>query len=185
MVGQSETSKALNESHHSLPQRNPAAVSDIVDNPEKICLLGLSRFSCHGRCKRTSDLNFSRQNTTVNKKKNFIWTFLHFSVKVNAWHSELSTLNFRDSENFSDLWNAIQWFFDLQNPHPDQASIFVSWQWKPQIIWKFYFFRIIEVFRFRKKKKDFRIWNHHWKIYYKNILLEANNLDYYHCFRFS
>ena len=35
-MGQSEVPNTLNESHHSLPQGNPAAVSNIPDNPEKI-----------------------------------------------------------------------------------------------------------------------------------------------------
>ena len=34
-VGQNEAPKALSESHLSLPQGNPAAVSDILDNSEK------------------------------------------------------------------------------------------------------------------------------------------------------
>ena len=32
-VGQNEEPKALSESHRSLPQENPAALSDILDNP--------------------------------------------------------------------------------------------------------------------------------------------------------
>ena len=35
-VGRSEPPKALNEYHRSLPQGNPAAVSDILDNPENV-----------------------------------------------------------------------------------------------------------------------------------------------------
>ena len=47
--GRSEAPKALSESHRSLHQENPAAVSDILDNHEEICFSGLSRFSGHVR----------------------------------------------------------------------------------------------------------------------------------------
>ena len=43
-VRRSEAPKALSESHRSLPQGNPAALSDILDNPEKsVFFFGLSR----------------------------------------------------------------------------------------------------------------------------------------------
>ena len=117
-VGRSE---ALSESHRSLPQGNPATVSDILDNPEK-GFSWLSRFSGHGRWKWTSDLNFARLNTQtwIKKGKISILDILNlFSATVIAWHSELYSLNVWDGENFPNWWDAIQRFSDLWNLNPD------------------------------------------------------------------
>ena len=54
-VGRSEAPKTLGEFHRSLPQGNPAAVSDILNNPETIRLSGLSTFAGHGRRKWVLD----------------------------------------------------------------------------------------------------------------------------------
>ena len=67
------------ETLHRLSQGNPAAVSDILDNPD---FFGLSRFSGHGLW-NWSYLSFARQNTPnwlKIKWKTLFWMFLTFSL---------------------------------------------------------------------------------------------------------
>ena len=84
---------------------------------------------------------FTSKYATLKKnegKKSILDVFSLFSIQLTAWHSELSTLNFRNSGNFPDWWDTNQGFFDLQNPNP--VFIFVSRHRKPPIIRKFYVF---------------------------------------------
>ena len=132
------------KSHRSLSQGIPAAVSHIVDNPEF--------FSDYWGLPVTADENW-----------NWIWIFIFnfifdvinlFSVTVIAWHSELSTLNFRDSGNFLDWWNTIQFinFFGLAKSK--SCNYFRQPAAENPYIWNFYFFWIIEGSGRRKWSSD-------------------------------